>query len=147
MSFESAERPARIAVVEDNEADVYLLQKALQRAQVNHEFYHLPDGEAALHFFCRQAPYQNALRPDLLVLDLHLPRIDGPQMLQQLRKSDVLHQIPVIALTASSAPYTRAVMEALGVDYYVVKSFNIELYMQIGQLIKEILTGKQSKES
>ncbi len=147
MSFESAKRPARIVVVEDNEADVYLLQKALQHAQVDHEFYHLPDGEAALHFFCRQAPYQDAPRPDLLVLDLHLPRLDGPQMLQRLRESDVLHQIPVIALTTSSAPYIRAVMEALGIDYYVVKSFNVDVYMQIGQLIKEILTGKQSRES
>ncbi len=85
MSTESTERPARIAVVEDNAADVYLLQKALQQAQVSYDLYHLPDGEAAIHFFLQQDPYRDAPHPDLLVLDVHLPKVDGFQVLQHLR--------------------------------------------------------------
>jgi len=120
VSTNSAERPARIVVVEDNAADVYLLQRALQQAQVAYDFYHLPDGEAALQFFLRQEPYCDAPRPDLLVLDVHLPRVDGFHVLQRLREQDLLHQIPVIALTTTSSSYDRAAMEALGIDHYDV---------------------------
>ena len=143
MSTASRERPARIAVVEDNAADVYLLQKALQRAEVSYDLYHLPDGEAAIHFFLQQEPYCDAPRPDLLVLDVHLPRIDGFHVLQHLRERDALHEVPVIALTTTASPYDRAAMEALGIDHYVVKSFNLDLYMKIGQLIKEVLIAQE----
>jgi CheY-like chemotaxis protein len=130
-------------VVEDNAADVYLLQKALHRAQVSHDLYHFADGEAALHFFLQEDDYRDAPHPDLLVLDLHLPRVDGPQVLQRLRESNVLPQMPVIALTSSTAPHDRALMEALDIDYYIVKSFNLDGYMHLGQLIKEVLTTPQ----
>jgi len=143
MSTQSAARPARIAVVEDNRADVYLLRRALQQAQVVYDCYHLPDGEAAIRFFLRQEPYCDAPRPDLLVLDVHLPRVDGFQVLQRLREQRVLHQIPVIALTTTSSSYDRAAMEALGIDHYVVKPFNLDAYMQVGQLIKAVLTARQ----
>src|SRR5215470_3279004 len=111
MNTESAERPARIAVVEDNEADVYLLEKALQRAHVVYDLYHLSNGEAALHFFLQEDPYREAPHPDLLVLDIHLPRLDGVQVLQRLRECDLLYQIPVIALTTSISSRDREVME------------------------------------
>ena len=143
MSMEAAERLARIAVVEDNAADVYLLQKALQRAQVKYDLYHFTDGEAALHFFLQEDAYHDAPHPDLLVLDLHLPRIDGPQVLQRLRERNVLPQMPVIAFTTSTAPHDRVIMEALGVASYVVKSSDLARYLQVGQLIKEVLEATQ----
>jgi CheY-like chemotaxis protein len=118
VSTHSPARPAKIAVVEDNAADVYLLRRALQQAQVSYEFYHLPDGEAAIHFFLRQEPYCDAPRPDLLVLDVHLPRVDGFQVLQHLRERDALQKVLVIALTTTSSSYDRAAMEALGVNHY-----------------------------
>ena len=64
-------------------------------------------------------------------------------MLRCLRECDLLYQIPVIALTTSTSSHDREAIEALGVDYYVVKSFNLDLYMKIGQLIKEVLTAQE----
>ena len=81
MSIETGDSPARIGVVEDNAADVYLLQLALQRAQVNYVLGPLLDGEAALHFFLRQGPYPHAPQSDLLMVDLHLPKYDGLEVL------------------------------------------------------------------
>ena|SRR5262245_38874639 len=143
MSTKSAEPPARIVAVEDHAADVYLLQKALQRAQVNYVLDHLRDGEAAVNFFLRQGEYQDAPRPDLLVLDLRLPKFDGGEVLQLLRERNVLQQIPVIVLTTSDAPLDRLAMEALHVDRYLVKSPDLDTFMQVGQIIKELLATKQ----
>jgi CheY-like chemotaxis protein len=148
MSTTSAEQPARIVVVEDNAADVFLLQKALQQAQVNCVVDHLSDGEAALHFFLRQGKYQDTPRPDLLVLDLRLPKFDGLEVLQCLRERDVLHQVAVIILTTSNDQHDRAAAEALHVDRYVVKSPDLATVMQVGQIIKEVLaTYRRAKNT
>ena len=143
MNTASGERPARIAVVEDNTADVYLLQKALHRAQVSYDLYHFADGEAALRFFLHQDTDRDAPCPDLLVLDMHVPRVSGPQVLQHLRERAILPQMPVIVLTGSTASRDRVIMETLGVTSYVVKSFTLDGYLYIGQLIKEVLTATQ----
>jgi two-component system response regulator len=131
-------------VVEDNAADVYLLQKALQKAQVNGVVEHLSDGEAVLKFFFRQDPYHATPRPDLLILDLHLPKYDGLEVLQRLRERDVLQQVAVIILTTSDNLQDRRAATALHVDQYVVKSSDLTTFLQLGQLIKEVLTTRQT---
>ncbi len=89
-----SDEPARILVVEDNPTDVYILQKALERAQVTFELTHLENGEAAMEFLLGQARL-----PDLIVLDINLPRITGDELLRHIRKSPCLERIPVIVLT------------------------------------------------
>jgi CheY-like chemotaxis protein len=143
MSTEAAGLPARIVVVEDNAADVYLLQKALRRAQVNYVLDHLPDGEAALHFFLRQGPSQEAPCADVLVLDLHLPKYDGLEVLQRLREGRALRQVGVIIFSTSNHPHDRAAAEALHVDRYVVKSSDLATFMAVGEVIKEVLAAQQ----
>src|SRR5712691_13176693 len=107
MSTTTTEPLAQIVVVEDNAADVYLLQKALQQAQVYYVLTHLPDGQAAVDFCLRQGNYQDAPQPDLLVLDLHLPKLDGIEVLQRLKECNVLPQIAVVILSTSDNLHDR----------------------------------------
>src|SRR5262249_40991146 len=111
--------------------------------QVSYDLSHFTDGETALHFFLREGVYHHAPRPDLLVLDINVPRVTGHQLLQRLRERHVLPQMPVIVFTTSSAPRDRALMETLGVVSYIVKSPDLTRYLQIGQLIKEELAAIQ----
>jgi DNA-binding response OmpR family regulator len=138
--------PARIAVVEDNAADLFLLQKALQQAEVNYVLDHLPDGEAALQFFFRQGPYRDAPRADLLVLDLHLPKYDGLEVLRRLRECELLQHVAVVILSTSDHEHDRTAVAALHVDHYVVKSPDLATFMQVGQLIKEVLATQQKEK-
>jgi DNA-binding response OmpR family regulator len=94
-----------------------------------------------LHFFLQEDAYYDTPRPDLLVLDLNVPRVTGRQLLRRLRKQHILPHMPVIALTDSTAPQDRTSMAALGVDYYIVKSFTLAGFLALGQLIKEVLTA------
>jgi len=77
------------------------------------------------------------------VLDLHLPKLDGDEVLRLLQEGNVLQQIPVIVLTTSNTLHDRAVMEVLHVNRYVVKSPDLDTFMQVGQIIKELLATKQ----
>jgi CheY-like chemotaxis protein len=144
MNSSAAESQPRIVVLEDNAADVYLLQKALQRAQVTAAVEYLPDGEAAIHYFLQQGPYRATPRPDMLILDLHLPKYSGFEVLQCLQEHDMLQQVTVIIFSTSDDPHDRRAAEALHVDQYVVKSANLATFMQMGQYIKEALATRQA---
>lgn len=139
MDTQPAEQPAWIVVVEDNAADVYLLQKALQQARVAYLLDHLTDGETAIDFFLQRSKSPDAPRPNLLILDLHLPKIDGVEVLRCLQERHCLQQMAVIVFSTSGAAYDRQSLEALPVDRYVVKSSNLETFMQIGQIVKDVL--------
>jgi CheY-like chemotaxis protein len=117
----------------------------LQQAHVSYVMDHLTDGEVAIDFFLRRGKYHDAPRPDLLVLDLHLPKIDGAKVLQVLQGHNTLQQVPVIVFSTSNASPDHAALEALPVDRYVVKSSDLNTFMQIGQVIKEVLTANRGE--
>ncbi len=138
---------AHIAVVEDNAADVYLLQIFLQRAQVPCVIDHLADGDEAVAFLLHQGRYQYAPRPDLIVLDLNLPKRRGDQVLRTIRAAQPdLQQVPVIVLTSSSLLHDRQTMAKLGVACYLTKSSDFAALAQIGQTIKAVLLQSRGGE-
>jgi chemotaxis family two-component system response regulator Rcp1 len=138
---------AHIAVVEDNATDVYLLQIILQQAQVPCALDHLADGDEAVSFLLQQGRYQHALRPDLIVLDLNLPKLRGDQVLRTIREAQPdLLQVPVIVLTSSSLLHDRQTMAALGVACYLTKSSDFAALAQIGQTIKAVLLQTRGGE-
>ena len=148
MSTTPTEPPAQILVVEDNPADVHLLQLALQHAKVHYVLTHLLDGQAALDFFLRRGPYQEAPRPDLLVLDLHLPKLDGFEVLERLKEGNILSHMAIIIFSTSDDPGDRAAAEALHVTRYVVKPFTLAMIMHVGQILKDVLaTHAQAKHT
>jgi CheY-like chemotaxis protein len=92
-----------ILLVEDNAGDARLAQEALRDGKVRNALHHVWDGEAAMAFLRRSGKYGVAPRPDLILLDLNLPRMDGSEVLAEIKKDDSLKSIPVVILTTSSS--------------------------------------------
>jgi chemotaxis family two-component system response regulator Rcp1 len=93
----------QILLVEDNPGDVRLTIEALRDAKVANQLHHVANGEEAMQFVRRQGSFSDSPRPDLILLDLNLPRKDGREVLQELKGDPELRRIPVIVLTTSSA--------------------------------------------
>ena len=93
----------QILLVEDNPGDVRLTKEALRGARVTNELHVVGDGEEAIAFLNRQGVHEDAPRPDIVLLDLNLPRLDGSEVLAQIKSDPDLAKIPIIVLTSSSA--------------------------------------------
>ena len=96
-------RPSDVLLVEDNPSDVYLTQVAFRRSAAESEIHVVEDGIQAMAFLRQELPYANAPRPDLVLLDLNLPRKDGYKVLAEMKADPDLRRIPVIVLTTSTA--------------------------------------------
>lgn len=94
---------SEILLVEDNPGDVILLQKAFERCRILNRVHLARDGEEALRFLRHEAPFENAPRPDLVLLDLNLPKLDGREVLKEIKSDPDLLVIPVVVLTSSDA--------------------------------------------
>jgi two-component system, chemotaxis family, response regulator Rcp1 len=143
MSPTDTSVPIRIAVVEDNPTDMYILQKVLEKAQVHFVIDYLEDGEEAILFLLRQGKYQQAPLPDLIILDLNMPRVSGAEVMTRIREDPIIQTIPVMVLTTSDTPEDKRKMAKLGVVRYLTKSSNLADYYTIGETIKEFLTSQR----
>lgn len=93
--------PVKILLVEDSPGDVRLTVEALEDCKVNKELFITEDGVEAMEFLHRQGKYSDAPRPDLILLDLNLPRKNGREVLEEIKQDDYLRRIPVVILTVS----------------------------------------------
>ncbi len=103
MSDRQIARPIEILLVEDNPADVRLTMEGLKEAKVANHLNAVLDGKSALDFVYRRGKHRDAPRPDVILLDLNLPGIDGREVLQQIKDDPDLRTIPVVVLTSSEA--------------------------------------------
>jgi chemotaxis family two-component system response regulator Rcp1 len=101
--MDTGARAIQILMVEDNPGDVRLTREALKGAKVWNEVQVVEDGVAALDYLYRRPPYEAATRPDLILLDLNLPRLDGREVLSRIKDDPTLKLIPVVVLTTSQA--------------------------------------------
>ena len=95
--------PVDILLVEDDPGDVLMTREALADAKMANELYVVSNGEEALAFLNQEGEYADAPRPGLILLDLNLPRVDGREVLAQIKADDILRRIPVVVLTTSEA--------------------------------------------
>jgi CheY-like chemotaxis protein len=136
-------KPLHILVAEDNYADVILFQEALQHHQIEHELYVVPDGEAALNFLARMGTSPETPCPDLMLLDLNLPKVDGPTILEAFRNHPECEDTPVIVVTSSDAERDRAKAATLEVTKYFRKPSDLDAFMELGALVKEVVRGAE----
>ena len=125
-------------MVEDNIGDIFLVQEAIAAHQLDADVYMMNDGEQALQFF-RQLKEAQIRCPDILLLDLNLPKTDGFQVLAQLRSSATCKQMPIIIMTSSAATTDINEGAAYNVNEYFSKPSTYTEFLAIGDIIKKHL--------
>lgn len=136
MSFSSS-NIIKILLVEDNPGDVRLTKEALREAKVRNELYVAEDGVEAMDFLNRKGEHKNAPRPDLILLDLNLPKKDGREVLQEIKQDDALKRIPVVVLTTSRAEEDILRSYNLHANCYVTKPVDLDRFITIVKSIED----------
>ena len=136
MAVQASARPIEILMVEDNPGDVRLTREALKSCKVLNTLHVVDDGVLALDFLHRRAPYEQAVRPDLILLDLNLPRMDGRQVLAAVKSDPDLKVIPVVVLTTSEAEEDILRAYHLAANCYVTKPVDLHQFNRIVQAIE-----------
>lgn len=129
-------RPMEILLVEDGLLDARLAMGALEQGGFRHRLTWLRDGQEALEFVHRHGQYARAPRPDLILLDLMLPKRSGLEVLHEVKADERLQGIPVVILTASAAEEDRLQCAALKVDGYILKPVNLEKFLALVRTLK-----------
>ena len=133
----------KILVIEDNPADVELLRLALDTTDLPHELIALHDGGEALAMFKQEAGFANRVAPDLVILDLNLPKYDGLEILETIRSNPAFAKLPILVLSSSSSPREISRVQAFGLVQFVHKPADLDRYLGIGSIVKDFLTTKQ----
>jgi CheY-like chemotaxis protein len=124
-------RPAELLLIEDNYGDVLLTLEAFSRAKISNNMMVVSDGEEALRLLRREDGFAAFARPDLILLDLNLPRLDGRGVLEAIKGDADLQRIPVIIMTSSSAESDVLMSYKLNANGYVVKPVDFDRLTQI----------------
>jgi two-component system, chemotaxis family, response regulator Rcp1 len=127
--------PVEILLVEDNPGDVRLTQEALKEGKVYNNLHWAKDGVEALEFLRREGAHAGAPRPDIILLDLNLPKKDGREVLAVIKNDGELKHIPVVVLTTSKAEEDVLKSYALHANCYVTKPVDLEKFIQVVQSI------------
>jgi chemotaxis family two-component system response regulator Rcp1 len=126
-----------ILLVEDNPADVRLTQEALREGKVKNNLHVARDGVEALAFLRRQGVHKDAVRPDLVLLDLNLPKKDGREVLAEIKADDKLKTLPVVVLTTSSAEADILKSYSLHANCYIQKPVDLEQFVKVVKSIDD----------
>ena len=137
MSGQMTERSVEILLVEDNPGDVRLTQEALTENKLHNNLHVVWDGEEAIAFLRREGQYADAPRPDLVLLDLNLPKKDGRELLAEMKGDPGLKRIPVVILTTSTAEADVLRMYDLHANCYVTKPVDLDQFIRVVQTIEE----------
>jgi len=123
--------PVEILLVEDNPGDVRLTREALREGKVYSNLHWAKDGVEALEFLRRQGAHRDAPRPDIILLDLNLPKKDGREVLSDIKNDDALKHIPVVVLTTSKAEEDVLRSYELHANCYVTKPVDLDKFIVV----------------
>ena len=123
--------PIEVLLVEDDPGDVLMTQEALADHKVRNRLSVVSDGEEALAYLRREGQFADAVRPDLVLLDLNLPRRDGREVLAEIKSDQTLRQIPVVVLTTSQADEDILSSYSLHANAYVTKPVDFERFLSV----------------
>lgn len=122
-------RMIEILLVEDNPGDVRLAQETLKEHRMQNTLHVVSDGEEALTFLRREGRHENAPKPDLVLLDINLPKVDGIEVLTEVKKDSALTEIPIVVLTTSRLHQEMIARFNLPVECYITKPLTIDRYL------------------
>jgi CheY-like chemotaxis protein len=137
MSSELEVRPVEVLLVEDNPADVELAEEGLRESRVPVSLNVVRDGEEALRYLRAEGQYATALLPDLVLLDLKMPRKGGLEVLAEMKADEILRRIPVIVLTNSDAPADILRAYDLQASCYITKPADLEEFHRVMRSIRD----------
>ena len=129
--------PIEVLLVEDDPGDVLMTQEAFEEHKVGNRLTVVSDGAEALAYLRREGQYADAIRPDLVLLDLNLPRRDGREVLEEIKKDEELRQIPVVVLTTSQADEDILRSYQLHANAYVTKPVDFDRFIEVVRQIDE----------
>jgi chemotaxis family two-component system response regulator Rcp1 len=135
MKNESNIRPIRLLLVEDSPADTRLTRESLKDCKVKVDIYDVRDGVEAMQFLRREGQFADAQRPDLVIMDLNMPRKDGRETLEEIKSDPDLRHIPVVILTVSESEEDILKSYNLHANAFITKPIDLE---QFAKIVREI---------
>jgi two-component system, chemotaxis family, response regulator Rcp1 len=129
-------RPIEILMVEDNPGDIRLTMEALKEAKVRNNLHTVEDGVEALAFLRREGRYVEVPRPDLVLLDLNLPKMNGREVLAEIKEDPDLRRIPVVILTISQAEQDIVKSYNLHANCYITKPVDLDQFLEVVKSIE-----------
>ena len=129
-------RPIEILLVDDNPGDIRLTQEALKESKVLNNMHTVEDGMEALEFLRKEGSFKDVITPDIILLDLNLPKRNGREVLSEIKNDDVLKKIPVVILTISRAEEDILKSYALHANCYITKPVDMDQFIKIVRSIE-----------
>ncbi len=130
-------RPAEVLLVEDNDNDVELTKLGFKRAKFAVNLHHVRNGEECMAFLRKEGRYAEAPTPDLILLDLNMPRMDGREVLEEVTRDENLKHLPIVVLTTSKADGDVLMSYRLRCNSYIVKPVNFENFAKVIQSLTD----------
>jgi chemotaxis family two-component system response regulator Rcp1 len=124
-------RPIEVLLVEDSPGDVRLTREALKEGKIRNNLSHVPDGVEAMAFLRHEGPYADVPKPDIVLLDLNMPRKDGREVLAEMKADARLKRIPVVVLTTSEAEQDILKTYDLHANCYITKPVDLDQFISI----------------
>jgi CheY-like chemotaxis protein len=131
--------PVDILLVEDDPADVRMTREALKAAGVAHRLHVVADGLEAISFLCRTRQFNHVPRPDVVLIDLNLPKVNGHELLLEIKSNDELRDIPVVVLTSSRAQRDVRLSYQSDADWFVTKPTGLDAYAETMKRIQTLI--------
>ncbi|GLY08156.1 MULTISPECIES: response regulator [Actinoplanes] len=128
-------RPLNVLVVDDDDADTMMIEEALEASATPPIVNRVADGREALDYLRRRGPFGDAVRPDLVLLDLNMPRVGGQQVLAEVKQDEDLKHIPIVVLTTSSAAQDIVSSYGSHANAFITKPMDLESFEAVVQLI------------
>jgi two-component system, chemotaxis family, response regulator Rcp1 len=144
---EPLRRPAELLLIEDNYGDVVLTREAFRGARIANNLVVVGDGEEALRLLRREGTFVDRSRPDLILLDLNLPRMDGREVLDAIKADPSLRRIPVLVLTGLKAEDAALDGAGLGADGYIAKPIDVDHLEQIVASLEALVATAPADEA
>jgi DNA-binding response OmpR family regulator len=136
MTITVIAKPAMILLIEDDKGDQELIRRALEKGKIRNDLFILEDGEQALDYLLRRGRYSDPAlspRPDLVLLDLNLPKIDGRKVLEEIRSTDELKRLVVVIMTTSKEEEDIVRSYEIGVNSYITKPPDFQQFVKVVQ--------------